>query len=106
MKPSFGSVFIPLFDFEKVTAKKIVESSNLSKQTVSSYIKLLEKLNYISKVEDRDDKRNEFIFLTKKGELLRTIADKSVRNSNAYFEQKISAEELSHLRAILTKVLD
>jgi DNA-binding MarR family transcriptional regulator len=105
MKPSFGSVFIPLFDQDGISAKEISLFSKLTKQTLSAYINNLEKLGYIQRRTNKLDKRSENIYLTVKGKKLQKIANEAVINVNTIFSSKISRAEMNNLRIILDKLL-
>lgn len=105
MKPSFGAVFIPLFDADGISAKDISVFSRLTKQTLSTYINQLEKLGYICRENNESDARFENIFLTAKGRKLQVIANKVVKNVNALFRSKISKSETESLTQILLKLI-
>jgi DNA-binding MarR family transcriptional regulator len=104
MKPSFGSVFIPLFDKDGISAKEMAEFSKLTKQTLSTYIKELEARKYISRRKDKNDGRFEKIFLTKKGKKLQRAANEAVKKVNLHFQSKISKKKTDELLKILESI--
>ena len=102
-KPSFGAIFIPLFDNDRLSVTEIAKFSKLTKQTTSIYIRELESLGYIKKKQDVIDKRSLKISLTPKGKKLRLIADKCVSQVNTEFRERLNVTELKHLLDILRK---
>lgn len=104
-KPSFGAVFIPLFDNDGVNVNKIAKLSKLTKQTTSSYVQELESLGYIKKKRDKTDKRSVLIFLTPRGKKLRLIANICVAQVNAEFRKKLDSVEFLQLLVFLKKCI-
>lgn len=104
-KPSFGAVFIPLFDNDGLNVKMIAKLSKLTKQTTSIYVRELESLGYIKKQQNKTDKRSVRIFLTPKGKKLRLTANICVAQVNAEFRKKIDSAEFGQLLVYLRKCI-
>lgn len=105
-KPSFGGIFVPLFDNDGLSVKEIAKLSKLTKQTTSIYVRELESLGYIKKKQNRTDKRSVKIFLTPKGKELKSIADICVRQVNTEFRKLLDAAEFRQLLVFLFKIIE
>lgn len=105
-KPSFGAVFIPLFDNSNQSTADIIRFSGLTKQTISIYLKELEKLGYISRKKDESDKRRIIVILTNKGKKLKKAAKKSVLSANNTFLERLGKKDFRHLTDLLLKCLN
>ena len=104
-KPSFGAIFIPLFDNDGLSVKEIAKLSKFTKQTASIYIRELEGLGYVKKKQDKVDKRSVLIFLTPKGKKLRLIANTCVAQVNAEFRKNLDPTEFRQLLVFLRKCI-
>lgn len=102
-KPSFGAVFIPLFDTDGLSITEMIRSSKITKQTASIYVRELEKLGYIKKKQNAADKRTVNIFLTPKGKKLKSAADTFVAQVNAECKIRLGAADFKRLLHILKK---
>lgn len=102
-KPSFGVIFIPLFDTDGLSITEMLQSSKITKQTASIYVRELEKLGYIKKKRNAADKRTINIFLTPKGKKLKSVADVSVAEVNDEFQNRLGTTEFKRLLKILRK---
>ena len=104
-KPSFGAVFIPLFDNDGLSVKEIAKLSKLTKQTASIYIRELEGLGYVKKKQDKADKRSVLVFLTPMGKKLKLIANICVNQVNAEFRKNLDPTEFRQLLVFLRKCI-
>lgn len=81
----------------------MLQSSKITKQTASIYVRELEKLGYIKKKQNATDKRTVNIFLTPKGKELKSVADVSVAKVNDEFRNRLGDAEFKRLLHILKK---
>jgi DNA-binding MarR family transcriptional regulator len=103
LKPSFGAVFIPLFDKDNQNIADIMNFSNLSKQSMTVYINELKGRGYIETQHNPDDRRFVRVLLTPKGKVLKTVADGVVKQVNYEFSQQLCASQFKELLQILNK---
>lgn len=73
LKPSFCSVFFPLFENDGQSASELARATKITKQTMSIYVRELRQRGYIKLVHDTEDKRVSRVFLTAKGALLQKV---------------------------------
>lgn len=105
LKPSFGAVFIPLFDKDKQSITDIMDFSKLTKQTVSIYVGELRKKRYISTRQDHIDKRRVLVSLTTKGKKLKSVANSAVKQVNDEFRKHLNILEFKHFLQALEKII-
>lgn len=103
LKPSYGAVFIPLFDKDNRTISEIIEFSQVSKQTMTVYIKELKKKRYIETKPDPEDPRFTRVFLSARGKVLKKVADRVVSEVNKDFLKDLGPNEIKMLMATLTR---
>lgn len=104
-KPSFGAVFIPIFDKDGLSVTEIAKLSKITKQTTSIYIRELEGLGYIRKEQDKKDTRSLKVYLTTKGKKLKLAAHASVKQANDEFRKHLDATEFKQLHSYLRKCI-
>ena len=105
-KPSHGSVLIPLFDQGEQSITSIMKFSKLKKQTMTTYIKELLKLDLITQRQDPSDRRMKLISLTKLGEELKIKSKTAVNQVNNEFKQIVRKENFKTLHNILSLIID
>lgn len=105
MKPSHGSVLIPLFDFGEQTITSIMKFSKLKKQTMTTYIRELKELGMIEEKKNVYDKRSKLISLTQLGQELKVGSNQAVNMVNDYFDDQLNEQEFEILHSILAKLL-
>ena len=105
LKPSFGAVFIPLFDKDKQSITDIMNFSKLTKQTMSIYVGELGKKGYINTNQDNIDKRRIIVSLTTKGKKLKSVANRAVKQVNDEFRKQLNTLEFKHFLRALEKII-
>jgi len=75
VRPSYGSVLVPLFEEDGLRIGELAKRSKLSKQTMTTMVRLLERDALISRKADVDDYRATRVFLTPLAKRFRPIAE-------------------------------
>ena len=90
--------------YGEMTAKQICEAASLHKTKISRAVRALEQKRYLSREEDKDDRRIEWLSLTRKGH--RVFEDLSVAAEE--YETRLlaefSEEDEARLRESLRKL--
>ena len=84
----------------QLSSRLLFSSSSLAK-----LVKRLEKLDYIKRVANSNDKRSNLVKLTKEGELLLLNASLALKQSDEESFRGLDEKDLSELKRILLKVL-
>ncbi len=101
--------FMLLLDLYREDGKNqevLSENLKIDKTTTARAIKKLEKNNYVIKVKDDNDKRNNNIFLTDKAKDIKDDIFEILKNFNDEISNTLSVEEEILLKSLLKKVCD
>src|SRR3954466_9660302 len=75
VRPSYGSVLLPLFEQDGLRMTAIAERARLSKQTMTTMVRLCERDGLVRRDRDPDDGRAFVVELTERGRAFRAVAD-------------------------------
>jgi DNA-binding MarR family transcriptional regulator len=76
VRPSYGSVLLPLFETEPLRISEIASRSRLSKQTMTTMVRLCERDGLVERRPDPDDGRATHVVLTKRARGFRPVAER------------------------------
>lgn len=79
IRPSFGSVLVPLFEEDGLRLGTLAGRARLSKQAMTGLVKLCEEAGLVQRERDPDDGRAFRISLTKKGRRVRAVAGEELK---------------------------
>lgn len=79
IRPSFGSVLVPLFEEDGLRLGALAGRARLSKQAMTGLVKLCEEAGLVQRERDPDDGRAFRISLTKKGRRVRAVAGEELK---------------------------
>jgi len=102
VRPSFGSVLVPLFEADGRRLGDLAKVGRLSKQAVTGLVQQCEQAGLVTRERDPDDGRAFRISLTKRGRRLRKVAEEEL----ARLDDRIVAALGSRKRDALTEALE
>ena len=73
VRPSYGSVLLPLFEDDGLRMGQIAERARLSKQTMTTMVRLCERDGLVYRERDADDARAFRIHLTERSKHFRPV---------------------------------
>ena len=79
VRPSYGSVLLPLFEQDGLRMNEIAACSRLSKQTMTTLVRLCERSGLVSRTSDPGDGRAFRIYLTERARSFKPVADEILR---------------------------
>ena len=79
VRPSYGSVLLPLFEQDGLRMNEIAARSRLSKQTMTTLVRLCERSGLVSRTSDPGDGRAIRIYLTERARSFKPVADEILR---------------------------
>ena len=79
VRPSYGSVLLPLFEGDGLTMGQIAERARLSKQTMTTMVRLCERDGLVSRERDPHDARAFRIHLTQRAKDFKPVAQEILR---------------------------
>src|SRR5258705_12752654 len=75
VRPSYGSILIPLFEEDGLRIGDLAKRSRLSKQTMTTMVRLVERDGLVKCCPDAADGRAMRVFLTRAAKAVRPVAD-------------------------------
>jgi DNA-binding MarR family transcriptional regulator len=83
VRPSYGSVLLPLFQEDRLRIGQIAGRSRLSKQTMTTLVRLCERDGLVFRERDADDGRAFRIHLTERARELAPVAGEILHELDA-----------------------
>jgi DNA-binding MarR family transcriptional regulator len=75
VRSSFGSLLVPLFEEDGLRMGELAARARLSKQTMTTMIRLLERDGLVDRRPDPDDRRAARVFLTARARAFQPVAE-------------------------------
>src|SRR5262245_17654096 len=79
VRPSYGSILIPLFEKDGLRMGELARRARLSKQTMTTLVRLLERDGLVERRPDPQDGRAALVLLTHRARAFRTVAVSALR---------------------------
>jgi DNA-binding MarR family transcriptional regulator len=106
VRPSYGSVLLPLFEEDGLRMGQIAERARLSKQTMTTLVRLCERDVLVVRERDPHDARAFRIKLTKRAKELRPVAGQILRNLDGKMLAALGERDTATLTRALKGVMD
>jgi DNA-binding MarR family transcriptional regulator len=101
VRPSFGSVLLPLFEEDGLRMGQIADRARLSKQTMTTLVRLCERDGLVYRERDQLDARAFRVHLTARARDFWPVAREVLRE----LDEKVLAELGEQQRNVLTRAL-
>jgi DNA-binding MarR family transcriptional regulator len=75
VRPSYGSVLLPLFEHDGLRMGQIAQRARLSKQTMTTLVRMCERDGLVVRARDPEDSRAFRVHLTARAHEFRPVAD-------------------------------
>jgi DNA-binding MarR family transcriptional regulator len=96
---------IPFVPEEGIQVSELAKLANVRKQSMAQSVEQLEKLGYLERKPDPDDRRARLVFLTERGQQVRPVALKAGREVERQWAKLTDVEELrEQLQSLLAKL--
>ena len=76
VRASYGSVLLPLFEEDCLRIGEVASRAQMSKQTMTTLVRLAERDELVERREDEHDRRATRVHLTAKGRRFKPVAEK------------------------------
>jgi DNA-binding MarR family transcriptional regulator len=106
VRPAYGSLLIPLYEEDGLRQGGLGRRARLSKQTMTTMARALERDGLIERRVDPTDARATLIFLTKRAHQLRPVAEQVLAQLDARAARTLSAAQGDSLKGALAKIAD
>jgi DNA-binding MarR family transcriptional regulator len=106
IRPSYGSVLLPLFEENGLRMGQIAERARLSKQTMTTLVRLCERDGLVARERDVHDARAFRIDLTKRAKEFRPVAGQILGELDQNVLAAIGERQTARLKRALKGVMD
>ena len=106
VRPSYGSVLLPLFEEDGLRMGELARRSRLSKQTMTTLVRLAERDGLVRRLADPDDARATLVRLTLRGRHFRAVAERVLAELEELVATRLSRRDLTRLNTMLKGVIE
>src|SRR6516165_6402094 len=106
VRPSYGSVLLPLFEEDGLRMGQIAERARLSKQTITTLVRMCERDGLVARARDSDDSRAVRVHLTRRAREFKPVADEALRELDAQVLAALGREQRHTIARALKGVMD
>jgi DNA-binding MarR family transcriptional regulator len=105
VRPSYGSVLLPLFEEDGLRIGELARRAGLSKQTLTELVRRLERDGLVGRRADPADGRASLIFLTTRSRAFEPIAARVLADLHALVSHRLDEQRIEELKAALRELL-
>jgi len=105
VRPSYGSVLLPLFEEDGLQMGELARRSRLSKQTMTTLVRRVERDGLVSRRVDPRDARATLIFLTERARLFEPVAADVLRQMDRVVRSRLTPVEVANLKEALRELM-
>jgi DNA-binding MarR family transcriptional regulator len=105
VRPSYGSLLVPLFEEDGLRMSELASRARLSKQTMTTMVRLLERDGLVRRLPDPRDGRATRVFLTARARAFHPVAERVLAELDELVAARRSPTDLDRLRAMLKGVM-
>jgi DNA-binding MarR family transcriptional regulator len=98
VRPSYGSILVPLFEEDGLRMGELARRARLSKQTMTTMVRLLERDGLVRREPDPRDGRAFRIVLTAKARRFEPVAEQTLKELAALAQQRLGERRLQSLK--------
>jgi DNA-binding MarR family transcriptional regulator len=106
VRPSYGSVLMPLFEREGLRVGEVGSLARLSKQSMTRLVAQCEADDLVRRVRDAEDGRAFRLELTPRGRRLRTVAQRALGELDNEIVARLGHEQHDALKRALNGVMN
>jgi DNA-binding MarR family transcriptional regulator len=106
VRPAYGSILIPLFEEDGLQISVLAKRARLSKQTMTTLLKLMEARGLVTRRPDERDARASRIYLTEYGRRFKSVAVRVLGEMDELLSKRLSKRDISILRRCLRELME
>lgn len=106
VRASYGSVLVPLFEEDALRMGELARRSRVSKQTMTTLVRLVERDGLVIREPDPEDGRAFVVSLTERSLAFRPVASAAAGELEALVEAELGAADFQILRRSLKGVME
>jgi DNA-binding MarR family transcriptional regulator len=105
VRAAYGSVLLPLFEEDGLRMGPLAERAQLSKQTLTSMVRQMERDGLVKYEPDPDDGRARQVRLTPRARALQQVAEEVLRDLDARVAEHLTRDTTETMRGALRRVM-
>ena len=106
VRPSYGSILVPLFEEDGLRMGELARRSRLSKPTMTTMVRLLERDGLVQRERDPEDGRATRILLTEKARRFEPVAERTLDELGALARERLGGRRLATVKRALKEWID
>ena len=106
VRPSYGSVLVPLFEEDGLRMTELAARARLAKQTMTTMVRVVERAGLVARRPDPGDGRATRVYLTKRGRDFQPIATRELAQLECRVTARFGDRRTAALRAALTQIAE
>jgi DNA-binding MarR family transcriptional regulator len=106
VRPSYGSILVPLFEEDGLRMGELARRSRLSKQTMTTMVRLLERDGLVQRAPDPEDGRAIRILLTAKARRFEPVAERTLDELGTLARERLGGRRLATVKRALKEWID
>lgn len=106
VRPSFGAILVPLYEEDGLRLGELARRAKLSKQTMTTMIRLVAKAKLVTTRPDPEDGRATCVFLTEEARRFQPVAEKVLARLERRAARAEGQENLDRTRRWLRQFAD
>jgi DNA-binding MarR family transcriptional regulator len=106
VRPSYGSILVPLFEEDGLRMGELARRSRLSKQTMTTMVRLLEREGLVRREPDPNDGRAFRIVLTDRARRFEPVAERTLEELAALAQQRLGDRRLASVKHALKEWIE
>jgi DNA-binding MarR family transcriptional regulator len=106
VRPAYGSILLPLFEEDGLRMGVLARRARLSKQTVTTLVRLMVRADLVTREQDPADGRAFVVQLTDRAREFEAVAARVLDELEARVAEQLTRAELGRLGQSLRKVMD
>jgi DNA-binding MarR family transcriptional regulator len=91
VRPSYGSVLVPLYEEDGLRMGELANRARLSKQTMTTMVRLVERDGLVDRRPDPDDGRAARVYLTARGRRLEKVVGRAIAELDALVRDQLGS---------------
>jgi DNA-binding MarR family transcriptional regulator len=105
VRPSYGSLLIPLFEEDGLRMGELARRAHLSKQTMTELVRRLERAGLVERLADPNDGRASLIFLTSRSRAFEPTVAQALAALDRLVRGRLDENQLAELKAALKELV-
>lgn len=106
VRPSYGSILVPLFEEDALRMGELARRSRLSKQTMTTMVRLLERDGLVRRVPDPQDGRASRIVLTAKARRFKPVAQHTLDELGTLAWERLGEQRFAVVKKALKEWIE